>query len=366
MPSPQSLQNSSLAGALRRFLPILLLACYLFAVMLPGPGAWLHRLSLPSGVPDVLNPGLPQLIVAILLFLAALGAELHRVPLVVRHPVRLVIALVAVWLIPLLLVIPLRWVLPLAMPDDVAIATMLGFALVAAMPVANSSAAWTQHARGELPWGLALVVLSILLCPLVTPAALGLLGLTFTPGESQALAELMESFSGVKFVIWVLIPTAAGIVLRRFVGPDRVAAYRQLVLAASAALLLLLNYINASVALPQMQSRVEFGWFALIGFVAILNCLAGLLGARLIGASTRAPQEVVIALDYALMMKNTGLALALASDVLGDRDFVVLPLFAATLVQHLVAAWHHARVQARREQAAAEQAYSGSSAAADS
>src|SRR5690606_6301979 len=110
---------------------------------------------------------------------------------------------------------------------------------------------------------------------------------------------------------------------------------------------LLLNYINAAVALPKMQSEVQFGWLTLITLVALLNCVAGLLAARLIGATTHSPPEVVVALDYGLMMKNTGLALALAHDVLGHQHLVVLPLFAATLMQHLVAGWHHARVQAR-------------------
>jgi predicted Na+-dependent transporter len=111
--------------------------------------------------------------------------------------------------------------------------------------------------------------------------------------------------------------------------------------------LLLLNYINAAVAFPSMQSQITFSGLGAILVAALLTCFAGLATARVLGFATRSSPQVVVALDYALMMKNTGLALALANEVLKTQPLVVLPLFAATLVQHLMAGWHHARLQQR-------------------
>jgi predicted Na+-dependent transporter len=108
--------------------------------------------------------------------------------------------------------------------------------------------------------------------------------------------------------------------------------------------LLLLNYINAAVAFPSMQSRISFSGLGAIVVAALVMSIAGLGTARLLGFAARSSPQVIVALDYALMMKNTGLALALANEVLKTQPLVVLPLFVVTLVQHLVAGWHHARI----------------------
>ena len=51
--------------------------------------------------------------------------------------------------------------------------------------------------------------------------------------------------------------------------------------------------------------------------------------------------QAVTALDYTLTMKNTGLAIALASNVLVDHPVLLLPVFTMTLVQHLFAGALH-------------------------
>ena len=54
---------------------------------------------------------------------------------------------------------------------------LVGLALVAAMPVANSSVAWCQNAQGNVALSLGLIVLTIVLCPIATPQMLKLMGL---------------------------------------------------------------------------------------------------------------------------------------------------------------------------------------------
>ena len=151
------------------------------------------------------------------------------------------------------------------------------------MPVANSAAAWTQQSRGELAWALALVVLSIVVCPWLIPLVLRLFGLSFSAAEADALEQLTTSFTGLEFVVWVLLPTAAGMIVRWAVGAERVVRHRKGVLLLSAATLLLLNYANAAYALPQMRDELSFATLAVCVAIALLLCLVGLLVAQWLG-----------------------------------------------------------------------------------
>lgn len=332
---------SHVSEAVRRFLPLLLTACYLVAFLVPWPGQSLHAWSLPDELPNVLRPRVSHLLVALLLFLAALGVEVHRLAAVVRQPGLLLAALAMAWLAPAAVVLVAWWLLPLVVHEAAALTLILGFALVAAMPVANSAAAWTQQSRGELPWALALVVLSIIVCPWMIPLVLQLLGLSFSADQRDALEQLTSSFTGVEFVVWVLLPTGCGILVRRLVGPERVVYHRQGVLLWSASALLMLNYVNASVALPRMQSELTLGWLTVCVATAVVLCLAGYAAAQLLGRWFVASSGTVLALGYSLSMKNTGLALALASDVLAEQPLLLLPVFIMTLTQHLFASALH-------------------------
>ena len=63
----------------------------------------------------------------------------------------------------------------------------------------------------------------------------------------------MNKFSGVFFIIWVILPTAAGLACRYLLTPPRVATAASWFTLASAAALLLLNYINSALALAEMR-----------------------------------------------------------------------------------------------------------------
>ncbi|WP_231943758.1 bile acid:sodium symporter family protein [Aeoliella mucimassa] len=343
-----------MSQAIRHRLPLLLVVCYAVALLVPAPGQWIHDLKLPTSWPELARPNVSQLMVAVLLFLAALGVEVRRLPLVGRRPLLVVLILAAVWLVPALVVMLVWWVMPLVIDAGMATKLLMGFVLVAAMPVANSAAAWTQQSRGELPWALAMVVLSIVACPWMIPLVLKLMGLSFSEGEADALKALTASFTGLHFVVWVLLPTAAGIVTRWIVGRERVAKHRPEVLLTSAITLLVLNYINAACALPKMADDFRIGWLVFCVALASGQCLVGLGASQLLGEAFRVPSGTTTALNYALTMKNTGLAVALASRVLEGHEILLLPVFTTTLVQHLFAGALHRRSMARVEKELAQ------------
>ena len=246
-------------------------------------------------------------------------------------------ALVAVWLGPALLVLAAGWFVPLFVDSESAAGLLVGLALVAAMPVANSSVGWSQHTNGNLALALALVVLSISLSPWITPQLLGWLGNSLSAKEQELCQELVNRFSGWFFVIWVIGPTALGFATRLLCGPERVARGATFFTLGSAAALLLLNYINSALAMPQLG---DFS-ISLLGTTAGLAVAASVVGLVLSGVLTyvmKLARPDGLALSFGLSMKHTGLALILAGAVLGDQPIAILLISLATLAQHMLAA----------------------------
>lgn len=316
--------------AIRRYFPWLLLLCYGVALVWPQRQLASFELSIPGWPSWAGAPRLPLLLLAAILFLAALNLDLSQLRDVLRKPGALVLALVAVWLAPVLLVLLVGKFLPHA---DLLAGPLLGLALVAAMPVANSSVAWTQQARGNLGWGLALVVLSIVLNPWITPQLLRFLGWTLSGGQAAKVDGLVTHFSGAVFIVWVLMPTSAGCLCRWILGSEKTRGIEPITLAVSSVCLLALNYANAS-----LLHRPAPAVLAIALLLSILLSLVGLGSAWLVSKLARLDTPTRLALLFALSMKHNGLALALAGAMLQDQPNAILFIIVAILVQHAVAA----------------------------
>src|SRR5207253_1592302 len=101
--------------------------------------------------------------------------------------------------------------------------------------------------------------------------------------------------------------------------------------------LLLLNYSNAAVSLPQTIADPDWDFLAVILAVVAALCVlafaAGWLVARLLKADL--PRQV--SLMFGLGMNNNGTGLVLASMALAGHPRVLLPIIFYNLVQHLAA-----------------------------
>ena len=201
-----------LAAFVRHNLLWLLIACYVLAAVFPAPGLAIRSWDWAS--PNFANVPLASLLLlAVMLFVAAVLADLEQARVAASHPPALLAALAAVWLGPALLTLIVGRLVPPTLAGQPTAGLLVSFALIASMPVANSSVGWTHSAGGNLGLSLALVVVSIILSPWITPGLLGLLGTSL--GESkQGCAELVNQFSGSFFIVWVLLPTAAGFLCR--------------------------------------------------------------------------------------------------------------------------------------------------------
>jgi BASS family bile acid:Na+ symporter len=333
---PKTRTADRLASFFQRHFLWLLLACYLLAACWPTPGLTMRLWEWKPARLGYVPLSLPLFLLAVMLFSAAILTDLSQLRIVSRHPFVLAAALVAVWLGPALLVLVAGVLVPWTIDGRTTAGLLVGLALVATMPVANSSVAWTQHAAGNLGLGIALVVVSILLSPWVTPHLLTLLGMSLSPGERAYCAALVNQFSGLFFIVWVILPTLAGFLCRLALTPERVAAAQSWLNLASATALLLLNYINSALALPEIRESPLSLLVATAVFAALLS-VVGLVAGWLIAWLMRLKSETRIALMFGLSMKHTGLALILAGAVLSNAPIATLMIVLATLMQHLLA-----------------------------
>jgi BASS family bile acid:Na+ symporter len=106
---------------------------------------------------------------------------------------------------------------------------------------------------------------------------------------------------------------------------------------ASAAALLVLNYVNAALALPKVFDQTPISLLATTAALAAALSLVGMTMGWAIAWLLRLPPEPRSALLFGLSMKHTGLALILAGAVLADQPLAILMIVLATLVQHLLA-----------------------------
>lgn len=319
----------------RRFL-WLLVAAYALAFLWTAPGLAMRSWEWsPAGGANV-PFSFVLLLLAVMLFSAALLTDVSQIRILSHHPLVLAVALLTVWLGPALLVILAGWLIPPTIDGQPTAALLVGLALVASMPVANSSVGWTQNADGNLGLALALVVISILVCPWVTPNLLNLLGMSLSSDERAFCEALVGNFSGWFFIVWVILPTAAGLAARYFLTPSRVARVSHAFVLASAAALLLLNYINSALALPRIREASPRLLVATAALAATLSLVGLVLGYALAWVIVLKP-ATRNALMFGLSMKHTGLALILAGAVLADQPLAILFIVLATLTQHLTA-----------------------------
>jgi BASS family bile acid:Na+ symporter len=325
-----------LGTALHRYFLPALVAVYGLSAVLPGPGAVIREFAvkLPGGGQERVS----MLLLAVLLFCAAAVIEWSQVRELLQHPSVLLAGLLTCWFGPTLLVSVVGPVLPRLVGGGTSAGLLVGLALVAAMPVANSSAGWTQNARGNVALSLGLVVLSILLSPLATPNLLKLMGLVLSQEDTHRIEQVVNEFSGSRFILWVILPSLAGAAAAWLAGHDRIARAKPWFRLITLVDILVLNYASASLSIQNILKNEQFGVVAVAAALAILVSVVGVALAALQCRICKLPRSTWIALLFSLSMKHTGLALVLASEVLHDQPRVILVILLTTLAQHLIAA----------------------------
>jgi BASS family bile acid:Na+ symporter len=307
----------------------LLAGSYLLAAVCPWPGeAIRHTAVLDAGAVGVIS--LPMLLLAFLLFNAGLAADATDLAGVVRRPLALLAGVAATVAVPLAVVAGLAVGLGWWHDPDEARCLIAGLGVVAAMPVAGSSAAWSQQAGGSTALSLGLVIASTLLSPLTTPLALAAVG---DVSASALLGAGTVSF----LVVGVVIPSALGMAVRGLLGAGAVARIQPALKTAGTVILLVLCYANATASLPSMIANPDWDYMALVVAAAGVLCgsgfAAGWAVARLVGAGGSQQRSLV----FGLGMTNNGTGLVLAGAALSGMPAAILPVLTYNLIQHLFA-----------------------------
>ena len=321
----------------------LLVGSYLVAAFLPTPGLWLKSVTVGT-------ISLPMAMLGFLLYNAGLGVDLSALKQLRGDPFLLGYGLLANLLLPVAYIAAVMFTMRIWHNPDEVQNILVGLALVASMPIAGSSTAWSQNANGNLALSLGLVLGSTFLSPLTTPLVLHSAGLMTTGDYSEDLHELAGSGTGWFLLISVIVPSLLGIVCRRWLGTDRVARAKSSLKLANTSVLLLLNYANASASLPEAVAVPDLDLVAVTLAVTLLLCAVSFFAGWLIARLRKAGESEKVALMFGLGMNNNGTGLVLATMALADHPQVLLPIIVYNLVQHLVAGVVNQRMFSRRSE----------------
>ena len=329
-----------LAHFLHRNFIWFLIGSYVVAAVAPQAGVGIKNISLGriELFGESLQVSLPMLLLALLLLNAGLGVQTDQLRHLLRRPWILVSGLAANLLIPIAYIFAVSQSLRVWHNSDEVQNILVGLALVASMPIAGSSTAWTQNANGDLTLSLGLVLGSTLLSPLTTPLALLSVGLMTKGDYSEDLRELAESgTTGGFLAVCVILPSLLGMLLRAGSGAERVNRAKPTLKLLNSLNLLVLNYSNASVSLPESISNPDLDFVMMILAVVCGLCVLAFAAGWVLARLFRADAARRTSLMFGLGMNNNGTGLVLASMALADHPRVMLPIIFYNLVQHLVA-----------------------------
>lgn len=313
---------------------LLLVCTYILAAICPRLGETARSLDFPTPFGDVAVPGL---LLSLLLFNAGVGVSIPDALAIVRRPKLLGIAVAATSVAPLAFTGVVAIGLHGWHNEREAAAILFGVAMIASMPVAGSSAAWTQRAGGDLALGLGIVVVSTFLSPWLTPLSLEIVGAYAGANFKVDLNRLSSQSPGKFLLICVAIPTALGIAVRMGLGDARVAAWKHFRSVASSITLIGLCYIGASASLPKVLAEPDWDFLAVLGAVVAMMSAFAFGTGWVISRLVKAEPKQRSALLYGLGMTNNGTGLALAGSGTVGAD-AILPLVIYNLAQHLTAA----------------------------
>lgn len=320
-----------------------LLAAYALAAIAPAFGLMIRRTSLGEFTvfQETLSLSLPLIMLALLLFNAGLGVQATRLKSLMKRKLPLLVGLAANFLIPIGFIALTSQVMELWHNPVEVQNLILGLALVAAMPIAGSSTAWSQIVNGDLALSLGLVLSTTLLSPFATPVVLYAASLLATGQYAEALKGVAAGGTGAFLWFGVVFPSLLGILVRLTLGEARMDSVRPHIKLLTVMILLLLNYSNASLSLPEVIDEPDLDFLLVTLALAFTLCLTTFISAFWLGRLLEVDEAQEASLMYGLGMNNNGTGLVLASLSLAAYPQVMLPIIFYNLVQHLVAGIVH-------------------------
>lgn len=318
---------------------LIIIASYLVAGIAPQAGLWLKNCSfgtIATGS-QTLHVSLSLVLLNLLLLNAGLGVDLRHLRTIRRSVLLLGAGIAANVIVPVAFIFLLQQSLRLWHNPDEVQHILTGLAIVASMPIAGSSTAWSQNANGDMALSLGLVLGSTFLSPITTPIALHAVGFLTTGDYSEDLHELAAGGTGLFLGLSVLLPCALGVALRSLCGEQRIVRAKAILRLVNAAVLITLIYANASLSLPQAIAKHDYDFLAITLLIVVALCTTAFAAGWLLSRLFAVGQSEAVSLMFGLGMNNNGTGLVLAAMSMADHPAVLLPIIMYNLVQHLVA-----------------------------
>lgn len=329
----------SISQFLQRHLLWFLIAAYVIAVVLPVPGLRIRNVSFGEITiyQQKMNISLLMIMLAILMFNAGLGLNISHIKKFLEKKYVLLAGLVANVTIPIIYIFGVTVLMRLWYEPIEAQHILVGLALVAAMPIAGGSTAWAQNANGNLALSLGLVLFSTLLSPIITPVTFNIFGEMASEEFEKVLQGLAVYGSGAFLGLWVVLPSLLGIAVRFIVVEDWVVKGMPYLKFINSIVLLLLNYSNAAVSLPQAITDQDYDFLAVTMVISAGLCLTLFAAGYGMSRLFKLDRTERVSLMFGLGMNNNGTGLVLASLALSSYPNVMVPIIFYNLVQHIAA-----------------------------
>ncbi|MBK8275330.1 MAG: bile acid:sodium symporter [Nitrospira sp.] len=333
----------SLSQFIHHHLLWFLIGAYTLSAIWPTAGLWIRHISFGDLriVNETLHVSFLLLLLATLMFNAGLGVKSSHLRSLAKKTGVLSAGLTANLIIPMAYIYLVTLIMRLWYEPDEAQHILVGLALVAAMPIAGASTAWAQNSNGNLALSLGLVLASTLLSPVLTPVALYTFGEMATEEYEQVIHTIAAYGSGAFLGLWIVLPSLLGLAVRFVVPEATLTAIMPFIKLINAVVLLLLNYSNGSVSLPQAVADRDYDFLAVTLAITAGLCITAFSAGYGLSRLFKVDDAERVSLMYGLGMNNNGTGLVLASLVLASYPQVMVPIIFYNIIQHLVAGGMH-------------------------
>ena len=327
--------------AIHKYFIWMVITSYVVAVFFPQPGLWIREVNFGTAhlFGADLHFSLPPILLGLLLFNAGIGLKTSELKDLLHYSRLLLVGFLGNLSVPLAFIAIISFTMKLWHNPDEVQQILTGLALIASMPIAGASTAWSQNVNGNLALSLGLVLMTTLLSPALTPLALHTGGL-FTSGDYSEDLHEIAAHGAIGFLgAWVILPSIMGRASGWAIGAKSAALASPYLKFANSIILLLLNYSNASISLPTMFTSPDLDFIAIMIIIVGLLCLIMFGSGYLIARAFGVDRSGTASLMFGLGMNNNGAGLVLASLTPADHPGVMLPIILYNLIQHLMAAF---------------------------
>jgi BASS family bile acid:Na+ symporter len=156
--------------------------------------------------------------------------------------------------------------------------------------------------------------------------------------EYEKVLHGLAAYGSSSFLgLWVVLPSLLGIAVRLMMSEAWQAGVMPSLKLVNSIVLLLLNYSNASVSLPQAMADRDYDFLAITLAITGGLCLTLFAAGHGLSRLFKLDQAERVSLMFGLGMSNNGTGLVLASLALSSYPNIMVPIIFYNLVQHIVA-----------------------------